>query len=377
MSEKRIKVWVQVFKDRPQLVLQWLDPDTGKRKSKSAETADEKKAENARADLESDLNNGRHKEASRMSWEAFRGAFEAEYLSNLRDGTREHYRYVFDLFERLCVPARLKSINERTVSTFAASMRSMQARGKGRGLAASTVRECLKSLRTALGWAVGQKMMPAVPKFPDVKVSRKKPQPIPAESFERLLDKAPDQHTRAFLLCGWLAGLRLNEAMHLEWEETDAAPWLDLGRDRVILPAGFVKSDADQWLPLDPVLRRTLEDLPRDGVRVFNFVGKRGPLGLTGLSQRVINLARRAGVRLTMHSLRKGFGCRYAGKVPAQVLQKLMRHANIKTTMDYYANIDDAVEAAVLGPKCNTSRNTSGDDGAGCSESIDATPCHD
>jgi hypothetical protein len=50
-----------------------------------------------------------------------------------------------------------------------------------------------------------------------------------------------------------------------------------------------------------------------------------------------------------MHSLRKGFGCRYAAKVPAQVLQKLMRHSNIKTTMDYYANVDDAVEQAVLG----------------------------
>jgi hypothetical protein len=39
----------------------------------------------------------------------------------------------------------------------------------------------------------------------------------------------------------------------------------------------------------------------------------------------------------------------YAGKVPAQVLQKLMRHSNIKVTMTYYANVDDAVEDAVLG----------------------------
>jgi hypothetical protein len=50
-----------------------------------------------------------------------------------------------------------------------------------------------------------------------------------------------------------------------------------------------------------------------------------------------------------MHTLRKGFGCRYAGKVPAQVLQKLMRHRNIKTTMDYYCNVDQAVMEAVLG----------------------------
>jgi hypothetical protein len=58
-------------------------------------------------------------------------------------------------------------------------------------------------------------------------------------------------------------------------------------------------------------------------------------------------------VKLTFHSLRKGFGCRYAGKVPAQVLQRLMRHSNVSITMAFYANVDEAVEAAVLGQKPN------------------------
>jgi hypothetical protein len=35
-----------------------------------------------------------------------------------------------------------------------------------------------------------------------------------------------------------------------------------------------------------------------------------------------------------------------------------MRNADIKTMMDFYANVDEAVEAAVLGPQRNTSRNT-------------------
>ena len=55
---------------------------------------------------------------------------------------------------------------------------------------------------------------------------------------------------------------------------------------------------------------------------------------------------------------RKGFGCHYAAKVSAQVLQKLMRHGDIKTTMAYYANVDDAAEQAVRSRHCNTSRNT-------------------
>src|SRR5262249_20240055 len=73
---------------------------------------------------------------------------------------------------------------------------------------------------------------------------------------------------------------------------------------------------------------------------------------------KVNNLARKAGVKLSLHPLRRGFGCRYAGKVPAQVLQRLMRHSSISTTMDYYANVDDAMMEAVLGPGRNSSRNS-------------------
>jgi hypothetical protein len=61
-----------------------------------------------------------------------------------------------------------------------------------------------------------------------------------------------------------------------------------------------------------------------------------------------------------MKSLRAGFGCRLAGRVSSHVLQRLMRHKSIKVTMDYYANVDDAVEEAILGPQCNSSRNTQG-----------------
>jgi hypothetical protein len=35
-----------------------------------------------------------------------------------------------------------------------------------------------------------------------------------------------------------------------------------------------------------------------------------------------------------------------------------MRHGHIKTTLDYYANIDDAVEQVILGSERNTSRNS-------------------
>jgi hypothetical protein len=86
-AEKRIVVWVQKFKDRDSLMLQWIDPDTGKRKSQSAKTNYLPLAETKARDLEYELNNNLYQEASRMSWEKFRELFEDEYVSGLRKKT--------------------------------------------------------------------------------------------------------------------------------------------------------------------------------------------------------------------------------------------------------------------------------------------------
>src|SRR5262249_16167118 len=94
------------------------------------------------------------------------------------------------------------------------------------------------------------------------------------------------------------------------------------------------------------------------------------PLTLSGVSLLVTKLAKQAGVKLSMKALRKGFGSRYAGRVPVQVLQRLMRHANISTTMDYYANVAQAVEDAV---KRNGSHNKTAKESGGVAGSGGAT----
>jgi len=379
MPEKRVTVWVQRFNDRASLMLQWIDPDTGKRKSKSAKTDDPDKAETARADLEYELNHGKYQEASRMTWEKFRELFEEEFAAGKRLNTQSGYTATLDLFEEICSPRSLKGISERTISAFVTGLRKQPGRRKDSyGMMSSTIKVRLQFLHTVLSWAVKQKMLPAIPNFPPVKVPKKDPQPVPVEAFERMLAKATDDTMRAYLLTGWLAGLRLTEAFELEWDATEKAPYLDLTRSRIILPASFVKADKDQWLPLDPELQKVLEALPRRGRKVFQFTSKwGGPISAGGISQRVADLARKAGVKLTMKALRRGFGCRYAGKVSAHVLQRLMRHANLKTTLDYYANIDAAVEEAVFGPERNTLRNSEAETGTGYTDADAASPCDD
>jgi integrase len=354
MGEKRISVWVQQFKDRQTLMLQWIDPETGRRKSRSSGTDDPEKAETKRADLEYELNHGQYQEPSKLDWEHFRQMFEEEYLAGLRPTTREKYLAVLDVFEQIMQPSRLRAVNERTLSLFVKGMRERKQPNGKVGLAPITMRNYLIALKTALGWAVDQKLLPALPSFPTVKVPRKKPQPVPPADFERMLSKAPDQIWRTYLLCGWYGGLRLSEARHLRWEQSDTCPWLDLSANRIVLPAVFAKSAEDQWVPLHPKLRDALEALPRTDPEVFPFRSRYSgqPLSRNGITSRILDIAERAGVKLSMHRLRKGFGCRVAkqlGKGNAPILHELMRHSSMQITMDYYASVDDALQDAIKG----------------------------
>jgi integrase len=365
---KRVVVWVQLFPDRPHLMLQWHDPVTGKRKSRTAGTCNPLDAEKKRADLEYELNHGLYLEPSRMTWERFRELFEAEYLSGLRPNTRRNSGAAMDAFEQVCAPKLLRSIDVRTMSAFVTGLRQRPVRGRV-GLAASTIAVYLESLHVALAWAVRQRMLPEVPAFPRVRVPKKDPQPVPPESFEKLVAGAPDADMRAYLLTGWLAGLRLTEAFLLEWEPTTAAPWVDLANDRIVLPAELVKGVRDQWVPLDARLREVLLALPRRGKRVFQLSAS-----AHAACQRVRWLAKRVGVPLTFRALRRGFGCRFAARVPAQVLQKLMRHRRIQTTLDYYVNVDDAAREAVREASRNSSRNTGPEAADKPAPGGDATP---
>ena len=48
------------------------------------------------------------------------------------------------------------------------------------------------------------------------------------------------------------------------------------------------------------------------------------------------------------HDLRRSFGQRWAKRVMPAILQTLMRHASIQTTMQYYVNIEAEATADVL-----------------------------
>ncbi len=332
----RVRVWVQRLVGRPNLALRWHDPDTGRCRNQSARTDNLKIAQERAKDKEYELNHGIHRQPARMSWEQFCDLYAEEKLAGNRPATQNKARYVFDSFEEHCHPKNLGAVTERLLSLYVTRLRTAKR-------SPATIAGHLAYLKAALRWAVDQKFLPEMPKVAMPKVPRKSIiRTVTKEEFERLVSKAPDGGWRAFLLTAWYTGMRRNEMLDLHWQD-GPAPWVDFPHKRIWIPAAYNKADADQWLPLHPDLAAALGPLRRPRGRLFT-------LGINpeAVSTRFREVARQAAVRATLHDLRRTFGSRYAPHVSAPVLQRLMRHADIKTTLAFYTNVDGALEESIL-----------------------------
>src|SRR5262245_39414438 len=187
MKEKRIKVWLLHLKGRDCIYVQWKDPLTGRLKTKSTGTENEKEAEAKRSDLESDLNHGRFSEPSKTTWADFRDAFEHEKVGAMKYNSQVKVNYVLDTFEKLAAPSTIGEITERTFSVYAAKLR-------GRRMSPATVRGHLAYLRAVLRWAMKQNFLTSVPAIEMPKVPKgtnkakvRAAANIGTEAFERLL----------------------------------------------------------------------------------------------------------------------------------------------------------------------------------------------
>lgn len=224
--------------------------------------------------------------------------------------------------------------------------------------APGTAKLRLTHLRAALRWARKQGLVTDVPDFPRVHVPQPRPRPLPAESYDRLLDTAGhDPQWVAFLALGWEAGLRVGEAAELRWDDDGRSPWVDATAGRIRFPVPASKSKREEWVPISAALQTALDGLPERRGRVLRLGARGQAVTEKRIRKLLAELCRRAGVRMTYRALRKSFGTRYASRVPAQVLQRLMRHAHVSTTLVYYCELSEAVEEAVKGAVVNQALN--------------------
>ena len=361
----RVRVYVRENRKRPTYLLEWKDPITGRRRFKTTTIArggrrNKAEAERAAGDWEDELNAGAAG-SEKMTWERFRDLYEDQKLPGLAQGTRDKAANVFNRLERELNPKYLRDLTESRLSHLVTVLR-------GSRLAEDTIRSILAHIKSALAWAVEQKLLSRLPTFPKLRRVKKaagtpmKGRPITAEEFERMLaavpsvvgpDHAPDWVR--YLQGLHDSGLRLEESLDMRWDDDGRIrPRFAEGRLPVlVIPAECEKGFTDREHPMAPEFAMMLQAVPVEHRRGFVFrLNGRGATGgrlkSNQVSKTVSEIGEAAGVKVSTHpktgkvkyasahDLRRTFGDRWASRLMPVQLMELMRHKNIETTLRYY-----------------------------------------
>jgi integrase len=340
---------------RARLVMRARNTETGKVLSRTCSGDRRKDCTREAGEWEAKLNAEGHVQCPKFS-EA-RARFEAEYLPSRRQSTAAKFDTVFNAFAQVIGDPKLDTITEATISDF--------SRLYGAKVKPATLAGALRHLKAFCRWANRQRLMARVPHIEMPKaINKPKGRPLTGEEFERVLAKVSevrptDAEAWAYLMRGlWESGLRLAEAVGLSWD--DQAPvaviGMETGRPRVRIEAEAQKGGRLTESPVTPDFAQLLAETPvedRRG-RVFKISTSR----VDNASSTIVQFFRRAGVKGSAHDFRRSFATKWARRLPAQALQRLMRHSSLATTMTYYATGDIGLEDQLWGDFCNKTSNT-------------------
>ncbi len=373
---EEIKVTVCKYPDRGNLVLRYVDPISGKQKTKTAGTPDESKAIGAAAVWQDELRTGRYQAPSRLTWADFRKRYEDEKLASLAPETQATAKDSLNYLEREISPDRVCKLTAATMSKFQAKLRAHKLRD-------ATIARHLRHIKAALRWGERQGLIAKAPLIEMPKGAKgmrlMKGRPIFGEEFDRMIAAVPkvrpnDAPAWERLLRGlWLSGLRLGEAVTLSWDE--AAPfYADITgkHPRFRILGRAQKSGRDEVLPMTPDAAQFLQGIPeaeRMGP-VFKVVADKinKPMIHKEVGKVISSIGKEAGVIVdkaagkyaSAHDLRRSFGTRWAKKVMPAILKRLMRHSSIATTMSYYVDLDADEMAIDLWAKFGGENQTKG-----------------
>ena len=223
MSDEAIKVTVCKYPDRANLVLRFIDPVTGKQKTKTAGTPDEDAAIGKAAVWEDELRTGRYQAASKLTWAEFRKRYETEKLATLAERTQATAGIAMGHIERVLNPDKLAKLTATTMSRFQAELRKPRAIVRDGqkivkpGMGDTTIAKNLRHIRAALSWGVSMGMLAKVPDMHSPKRQKgakmMKGRAVSGEEFDRMIaatSKVRPNDAPAWerLLHGlWLSGL--------------------------------------------------------------------------------------------------------------------------------------------------------------------------
>lgn len=357
---KFVKVSVMRRTRATNWIAYWADPATGRKRTRSLKTTDERTAIRLSQRIQNAINSGESIDEG-PSWEQAIEAFKADTFPSLAPASRSNCITAIKYLNAFIRPKSVAALNEVAISEFTAKLRNTEIRGKTR--TEFTIRRYLAEIKRLVHWFYDAGYINRVPRIRMPSPKGCKGRPLTDAEFEAMKAAVPlvvglnADRIKSWtdILEGlWLSGLRLTEALHLTWDDPFSIR-VDLAghqRPMLIFPGAHQKNRTDQIVPITPDFADWLRNRPNQTGFVFQ------PL-CQGLDERVDRLwASRLISRIgkaakivvketfengkktdhfaTAHDLRRSFGARWSRKVLPPVLRELMRHADIKTTLDFY-----------------------------------------
>ena len=352
---------------RESLVHRWYDQN-GTLRQRSARTSNRAKAERLAGKLEAELNEGRFKEPHQISWDEFRHLCEDEKLAAMPKKSIQAYSSALNHVERHLRPNKLSEMNSQAISRLATSIRKT-------GVANATIAKVLRHVKACLSWAHQLGLLVEMPEFPKIREMPEFPKirtvksstamkgrPISQQEYEKMLEVIPsvvgterNSQWKYYLEGMWLSGLRLAESMEVYWDRRDKL-YIDLsGRFPMLrINGAYEKGRQDRVLPIVPDFAEFLLNTPESDRHgpVFRLHGKHNPehrlpaehvgklFCKIGKAADVLVDSRGKGKYASAHDFRRSFGERWAPQVMPDVLKELMRHRDIKVTLDYYVGVN-------------------------------------
>lgn len=370
MPDKPISVLCFKPADRSVYYCQWLDPESGRKRTRSTGHKIQRKAEQYRGDLERELNAGVALAGRRTTWADFRKRVERDFLPEKRPLSRVSYATALNVVEETLSPLLVTAIDAEAIDRFKAALRARDVKD-------TTIASYLRMLKAVLRWGHKRRLIAAVPNFDMPRnVTIAGGRPITDAEFQTMLKavagvvgKRRAEAFKLFLRGLWASGLRISEAYLLSWDDP-TLPRVDIDRPKPLLfiPGEHQKNGKDSVTPIVPEFLQVLQETkPEDRTGpVFKLPSevrdarpkldtiKRLVSDIGAAAAVEVNPATKATV--TAHDLRRTFCHRWAQRVLPQVLTVLARHADIRTTLTYYAAADammtfDAIHEALAANK--------------------------
>ena len=221
----------------------------------------------------------------------------------------------------------------KTVDLLSATEQDVTAFLSRPGLATETRRSRKAALSSFYGWAYRTGLIDVDPTamLHRIKAARHIPRPIAEADLARAFSLA-DEETALMLALGAYAGLRRGEITRFHSDCVTAFGLIITG-----------KGDRTRRIPIHPILRPYLDRVDGWAFPSPRIPGQ--PVTHTYIEDR-LHLVLPDGV--TPHALRHRFAtATYAACRDITVVQRLLGHANVATTMSYVALVDDDLDAAV------------------------------